>query len=129
LPPATSPPDSLPSSAPVNVSVKWVEGGAYTDIYLVYADGSEVNLTNDTHRENNAVLSPDRTKVAFERGAPTQIFVINVDGTGSTQLTFNPHSQVRPEWSGDGTEIFFTSWEDDKRYAVSIISKQIRPLE
>jgi len=116
----------------VDVYVDWFNFGqanAYTDVFLVYANGDVSNLTDDTNRENNAVLSPDRTKVAFERGAPAQIYVINVDGTGLRQLTSGPQSNTDPAWSADGTEITFRSWQDDRRYAIRPDGTGLRPVD
>jgi serine/threonine protein kinase len=132
LPTATS--SQVAVELPVNVRVDWIVWGAggYTDIFVVYADGRQVNLTNDTYRQNLAVLSPDRKKVAFEQVSsvgPAQIFVMNVDGTGRLQLTFGPYGNTRPTWSADGSEIFYTSWEDNRRYAVTMDGLHVRLVE
>jgi Tol biopolymer transport system component len=40
------------------------------------------------------------------------VFVINADGTGRTQLTDNPAEDFDPAWSPDGTQIAFRSHRD-----------------
>jgi Tol biopolymer transport system component len=53
--------------------------------------------------------SPDGTKLAFVRGSPgaTQIYVMNADGSGQTNLSYNTFGDEQPVWSPDGTRILF----------------------
>ncbi|MGB6681465.1 MAG: hypothetical protein WBF08_09120, partial [Candidatus Bathyarchaeia archaeon] len=48
-------------------------------------------------------------KIAFMsyRDGDGEIFVMNPDGTGVTQLTFNTVSDAFPAWSADGSKIVF----------------------
>ena len=57
-----------------------------------------------------AAFSPDGSKIAFTstRDGDPEIFVMNRDGTGVTQLTHdNVHEDLGPEWSPDGEKIAF----------------------
>ncbi len=51
------------------------------------------------------------TKIAFtsERDGNFEIYVMNADGTGQTNLTNNPATDVEPSFSPDGTKIAFRS--------------------
>jgi tol-pal system beta propeller repeat protein TolB len=75
-------------------------------IYKAYPDGS--GLTRLTYGYDPA-WSPDRTKIAFARFVSMhwQIFTMNADGTGVTQVTFDPHTHYRPVWSPGGGRIAF----------------------
>ncbi len=55
-------------------------------------------------------------KIAFHSsdGGTPQIFSMNVDGSGRTQLTDNPASNVAPEISPDGSQIVFVSDRDGR---------------
>jgi Tol biopolymer transport system component len=66
--------------------------------------------------DTDASWSPDGTKILFTRfraddnpQTPTsaEVFHINPDGTGLTQLTFNDVEERAPSWSNDGTRITY----------------------
>lgn len=58
--------------------------------------------------------SPDGKKIAFVAGnvvdGTTDIFVMNRDGSGITQLTFPGEIDDQPAWSPDGEKIVFRSF-------------------
>ena len=72
-------------------------------------DGSgQTQLTNDGGAGPD--WSPDGTRIAFTSnlgGNNTEIFVMNVNGSGLTNLSNNPTSDYSPAWSPDGTKIAF----------------------
>ena len=76
----------------------------YSRLIVMKADGSgQVVLANGTM----PAWSPDG-RVAFANGG--DIYVINPDGTGLTDLTNSPgSSNLWPAWSPDGTKIAFRS--------------------
>jgi Tol biopolymer transport system component len=79
-------------------------------IRIMNADGSDdVKITTGGF---DPVWSPDGTKIAFVLGGGSstldEIWVMNADGTGRTNLTNNPAPDTEPEWSPDGTRIAFT---------------------
>src|SRR5216117_1607879 len=70
-------------------------------------------------------ISPDGRRIAFSRNTDvgvTSIYVMNVDGTGTTSivqgLVFNPG----PVWSPDGCQIAFRSNHDGETGPVARIS-------
>jgi len=89
-------------------------------IYLMAADGGgERRLTK---RDDNAsgskalffqfdpAWSADGTKIAFASGrsGSSDIYVMNADGTGTTQLTSTKQNDTHPTWSPNGAAIAFT---------------------
>ena len=82
------------------------------------ADGTGVatRLTNDVMSEGKPAWSPDGRQIAFVRfrstsDEATDIYVMNPDGSGQTNLTNNAYQNflTPPVWSPDGTRITFVS--------------------
>ena len=77
-----------------------------------WAQGTPINLTNNTQHDSGPVWSPDGTKIAFEsdRDGDYEIYVMNADGTNPVQLTRRGARDFGPaRWSPDGTKIAFAS--------------------
>ena len=105
--------------------VKQTEANPAGAVWRMNADGSgETAVTTGT--TSDIFLggwSPDGTQIVFQRTLPaaggnlahTEVFKVNADGTGLTNLTNNPGSETvgssdsQPAWSPDGTTIAFAS--------------------
>jgi Tol biopolymer transport system component len=82
---------------------------------------NETILTGDSFDGDDRApdWSPDSTKVVFMKQSqvggccePWEIWAVNRDGSGDTNLTNHPSDDMGPSWSPDGTEITFTSNRD-----------------
>ncbi len=76
---------------------------------LMNPDGS--GIKDLKVRGNEPALSPDGSKIAFSYAVGSdyaQIFLVNIDGKGLTQLTsFTDQVAADPTWSPDGKKIAF----------------------
>ena len=85
-------------------------------IFVMNADGTgERRLTNpaEPRGANEPTWSPDGKRIAFHgQGDRSDIYVINVDGTGLTNITHAPPGGAVPAWSPDGRRIAFNSRRD-----------------
>lgn len=108
------------------------------DIYLVNVDGSGLTqLTHADRDDSNLAWSPDGQRIAFVSHRPADlilpsalammsvegsdlaemvgdfdIYLVNADGSGLTQLTDGAGTDLHPSWSPDGRRIVFISDRD-----------------
>lgn len=102
--------DIYPSFAPDGSRIVFSSNrdGDY-DLYTMNADGSNLVKITNGGTDGPASWSPDGNRIAFERIVTQQdIFVINIDGSGETNITqfpANPDGHVH--WSPDGSRLVF----------------------
>jgi Tol biopolymer transport system component len=105
-------PDISPDGSKVTFSGP-PSGSTNADVWVVDIDGGGLTrLTTTAGFDRFSAWSPDRSKIVFvsSRTGIAQIWVMNANGDGQTQLTFDslPKDQV-PDWSPDGSEIAFVT--------------------
>ncbi|MFW9804566.1 MAG: FHA domain-containing protein [Candidatus Thorarchaeota archaeon] len=101
-------------------------------LILSNLDGSfPLQLTQDPSDTNPAV-SPDGQGVAFMsfRGGNWDVYAVNIDGTGLTQLTTDTADDGLPAWSPDERTIAFVSNRDGQWsiWAMNVDGRNQRPL-
>lgn len=95
-------------------------------LQVINADGSDLRrlVRTDWHRRPS--WSPDGTRLAFARasedGGDVQIWTVNADGTGLTQLTSLPGMVANegPVWAPNGRTIAFDNDADGGLYLVDV---------
>jgi dipeptidyl aminopeptidase/acylaminoacyl peptidase len=102
------------------------EGMGYLDrpgqVYVLDpfdAGSSPVRLTDGDFDNTSVTWSPDGRRLAFasarhasrNRTMISDVFVINLDGSGLVQLTDTRRTAERPAFSADGTQVYFAGAE------------------
>jgi TolB protein len=85
------------------------------EIFTARPDGSDVRRLTSTPGRSDSGLpdwSPDGQRIAYQKDV-NQIYVINADGSGLTQLTRGPGHHVSPSWSPDAASLaIVANWGD-----------------
>lgn len=114
--------DTSPVWSPDGTKIAFISNRNYTfAIYVMNADGSNARHVAEVLEPADPAWSPDGSKIAFSAGIRltvgtnepvTNIYVVNGDGSGLTQLTRDSGRNESPTWSPDGKQIAFTSNRD-----------------
>jgi Tol biopolymer transport system component len=77
------------------------------DIFVMNPDGTnQTRLTTHAGNESAPAWSPDGSRIAFHDFDDYDIYTVNADGTGLTNVTNSPTFQeLSPSWSPDGSKI------------------------
>ncbi len=101
--------------------------GDVEDICVIDIDGNNrVNLTHGRHKGNFfPAWSPDGLKIAFEsnRDGLKDVYLMDVDGGNSKNLTLDVESNGHPTWSPDGKRIAFASSPGGGRADIFIMNR------
>ena len=135
------PRDLDPAWSPDNAAIAFstLRGGTAQIVTLNTVSGRETVLVDDPGYNGQPAWSPDGRKIAFvsEWGAvdfALDIFTVNADGTGRTQLTYGTRNATpaqakyyqHPTWSPDGSLIAVVVGSPirpgDMRYSVGLMS-------
>jgi len=93
-----------------------VDTGGQDDVYLYEFQTSVAQQLTQGIMAATPTFSADGQKIAFtgqvNADAPADIYTINTDGTGLTQLTDSPANDLMPDWSPEDDRLVFVSGID-----------------
>ena len=87
----------------------------YNAIYVTRPDGTrQTRLTVDESFDDwGAAVSPDGGRIAYRKADPnsgvSDLYVANIDGSGSARVTHSSRHDTQPAWSPDGKYIAYVS--------------------
>jgi TolB protein len=96
-----------PSPAPTGERILYA---THSTFVTVKPDGTG-GVAIDSHGGIEPNLSPNRKRIVFSRpvtGFDYDLWIMNTDGTGLTQLTDGNFTDVNSQWSPDGSKVVFT---------------------
>ena len=127
--------DTSPMWSPDGTKIAFISNRNYEfALYVMNADGSNSHRVTDVLEPGEPAWSPNGSKIAFSLGRRgtfgfdkpfADIYVVNVDGSGLTQLTRNAGLNSSPTWSPDGSKILFTHYRpcrNDAEVAIYVMN-------
>jgi Tol biopolymer transport system component len=109
---------------------QWTALTSREEIVLLGPDGERRVLSVD--KADELAWSPDGARLLFRtfRDDNYEVYIINADGTGQTNLSRHPGHDSRPMWLPGGREILFESDRDGARnlYVMPLAGGSLRPL-
>lgn len=113
-----------PAWSPDGTRLVYASNRGTWDIYTVVLATGEISVVVESPRRELApVWSPDGSRIAFERqidDGSSDIFIVNLDGSGEINVTNSLESERNPTWSPDGTKIAFEARDSDGQ-AIDVI--------
>lgn len=96
--------------------VEYSTAGGQEDIYIEPLFDRRIRLTHNPADDDQPAWNPEGDRIAYRSHtvATSEIFVVNIDGTGHRNLTNHPGDDQWPTWSPDGNHIAFQSNRDNR---------------
>jgi Tol biopolymer transport system component/predicted Ser/Thr protein kinase len=92
-----------------------------TQIDLLDLSGREIGQIGDIEEYNDVAVSPDRQHLAVSIGAPSDLWIMELDSGLRRRLTFAPGAEASPAWSADGKTIFYRAWTADNPARIMVV--------
>lgn len=117
-----------PDGAKIAFEARGYDTGSGFEIYVVNADGTDLQRLTDDCCAFDPTWSPDGSRIAFASirgkdltlGFLPDISVMDADGSNVTNLTDDDVYDFAPDWSPDGSKIAFVKATSDNLFIHTI---------
>ncbi|MDA2924795.1 protein kinase, partial [Acidobacteria bacterium AH-259-L09] len=105
--------------------------GTNSELAWFDRSGKQLGVVGLNGAYGTPALSPDGKFVAFNRGLPADIWILEIPNGRTSRITFDPERDTNPVWSPDGQTIAFRSFRDGQvnvyQRAVGVVG-EAKPL-
>jgi len=129
--PKFSPDDKKIVFTKLYIIIPGEKGEISIDILEKNGTNWDENCNNITiYKRSNSALgqpsfSPDGEKIIYfsnEAGGDGDVWVMDIDGTNRTRLTFDQKGGMNPSYSRDGKKIVYNRWSKDGEYEIWVMN-------
>jgi Tol biopolymer transport system component len=93
--------------------------GAHID--LIDLSGHELGQIGDTDQYDEIAVSHDGQRFVVSVGAPSDLWIVDVESGLRRRLTFAPGAESAPVWSPDGEQIYYRAWTADSASRIMVV--------
>ncbi len=107
------------------------DGGATPGVYR-YNPGTPASPTLLVAGGVQPDFRPDGTQIAYvvpaSGSTPAQVWLVNADGSGATQLTTEANGATAPSWSPDSSSVVYTQGSTNAVKSINVLTKTVTPV-
>ena len=96
-------------------------GAPRAQIDLIDLSGHELGQIGEAGVYDEIAVSPDGERAVISAGAPSDLWIVDIDGGQRRRLTFAPGGESSPAWSRDGDLIYYRAWNADNPARIMVV--------
>jgi len=96
-------------------------GNPGAQIDLIDLSGHEFGQIGDIDLYDELAVSPDGRRLVVSAGAPSDLWIMELESGLRRRLTFAPGGESSPKWSPDGEQIYYRAWSADNPSRVMVV--------
>jgi Tol biopolymer transport system component len=96
-------------------------GDPGAQIDLIDLSGHELGQIGDSDLYQEIAVSPDGQHLVVSAGAPSDLWIMELESGLRRRLTFAPGGESSPGWSPDGEQIYYRAWSAENPSRVMVV--------